>query len=228
MTTLFASSVAHALENVCETLTSHDAKDFAAICGGFEQAGYAVGAVVADAALFVRQSRPRLFIVGVHQDMTIPEDLTGIGPWTRPWHTPALKTAYEKLPVKTKQIWKLWKLPLPPKRKVTLEDIIEENPASTSWFSTEATRDLLAMMSDINRAIEQADSFLGLNVGNEFSQDGLACAFFAALAMASNALTARRASAIYAFRPESLRISSSAARNAETVSTAVASFVIVL
>ena len=39
MTTLFASSVAHALENVCETLTSHDAKDFAAICGGFEQAG---------------------------------------------------------------------------------------------------------------------------------------------------------------------------------------------
>ena len=31
------------LENVCGTLTSHDGKDFATICGGFQQAGYAVG-----------------------------------------------------------------------------------------------------------------------------------------------------------------------------------------
>jgi DNA (cytosine-5)-methyltransferase 1 len=139
------------LENVCGTLTSHEGKDFATICGGFQQAGYAVGAVVVDAALFVPQSRPRLFIVGVHPDMTIPEELTGVGPWA-PWHTRTLKTAYEKLPARTKQIWKWWKLPLPPKRKVKLEDIIEENPTSTPWFSAEATRDLLAMMSDINRA----------------------------------------------------------------------------
>ena len=139
------------LENVCGTLTSHDGKDFATICGGFQQAGYAVGAVVVDAALFVPQSRPRLFIVGVHPDMTIPEELTGVGPWA-PWHTRTLKTAYEKLPSKAKQIWKWWKLPLPPKRKVKLQDIIEENPTSTAWFSAEATRNLLAMMSDINRA----------------------------------------------------------------------------
>jgi DNA (cytosine-5)-methyltransferase 1 len=139
------------LENVCGTLTSHDGKDFVTICGGFQQAGYAVGAVVIDASLFVPQSRPRLFIVGVHRDMTIPEELTGVGPWA-PWHTRTLKTAYEKLPAKTKQIWKWWKLPLPPKRKIKLEDLIEENPDSTPWFSAEATRDLLAMMSDINRA----------------------------------------------------------------------------
>ena len=49
-----------------EHLTSHDGKDFATICGGFQQAGYAVGAVVVDAALFVPQSRPRLFVIGVH------------------------------------------------------------------------------------------------------------------------------------------------------------------
>lgn len=139
------------LENVCGTLTSHDGKDFATICGGFQQAGYAVGAVVVDAALFVPQSRPRLFIIGVHRDMTIPEELMSIGPWT-PWHTRTLKTAYDKLPAETKQIWKWWKLPLPPKRKVKLEDLIEANPGSTPWFSAEATRDLLAMMSDVNRA----------------------------------------------------------------------------
>src|SRR3984885_3100654 len=34
-----------ALENVCGTLTSHDGKDFAAICSTFERAGYVFGAV---------------------------------------------------------------------------------------------------------------------------------------------------------------------------------------
>jgi DNA (cytosine-5)-methyltransferase 1 len=139
------------LENVCGTLNSHEGKDFATICDGFEQAGYAVGAVVVDAALFVPQSRPRLFVIGARRDMTIPEELTGVGPWA-PWHTPALKTAYEGLPAKTKQIWKWWKLPLPPKRKLKLEDVMEENPGSTSWFSAEATRNLLGMMSEINQA----------------------------------------------------------------------------
>jgi DNA (cytosine-5)-methyltransferase 1 len=139
------------LENVCGTLTSHQGKDFTTICGGFQQAGYSVGAVVVDASLFVPQSRARLFVIGVHPDMTIPEELKGEGPST-PWHTKALKTAYERLPAKTQQAWTWWKLPLPPKRTVKLEDIIEENPTSTPWFSTEATQKLLAMMSDVNRA----------------------------------------------------------------------------
>jgi DNA (cytosine-5)-methyltransferase 1 len=139
------------LENVCGTLTSHDGKDFATICGGFQQADYSVGGMVVDASLFVPQSRPRLFVVGVHPDMTIPKELAGGGP-SVPWHTRTLKTAYEKLPTRTKQMWKWWTLPPPPRRRVNLGDLIEGNPSSTSWFSAEATRDLLAMMSEINRA----------------------------------------------------------------------------
>lgn len=139
------------LENVCGTLTSHEGKDFTAICGGFQAEGYSVGAVVVDASLFVPHSRPRLFIIGVHPDIAIPDELTGEGPMA-PWHTRTLKAAYEKLPAKTKNAWKWWKFPLPPQREVTLADLIEEDPTSTSWFSPEATRELLAMMSDINRA----------------------------------------------------------------------------
>jgi DNA (cytosine-5)-methyltransferase 1 len=139
------------LENVCGTLTSHEGKDFATICGGFQQAGYAVGAVVVDAALFVPQSRPRLFVIGVRNDVELPEGLTADGPLS-PWHTKTLRTAYEKLAPKTKQAWIWWNLPLPPKRTVSLSDVIEENPTSTSWFSSDETRQLLDMMSTVNRA----------------------------------------------------------------------------
>jgi DNA (cytosine-5)-methyltransferase 1 len=139
------------LENVCGTLTSHDGKDFATICGGFQQAGYAVGAVVVDAALFVPQSRPRLFVIGVHQDVELPASLTAETP-SSPWHTRTLKTAYEKLAPKTKQEWIWWNLPVPAERNVNLLDVIEEYPTSTSWFSAEETRQLLGMMSPINSA----------------------------------------------------------------------------
>jgi len=139
------------LENVCGTLTSHDGRDFTTICGGFQQAGYAVGAIVVDAALFVPQSRPRLFVIAVRRNIELPQSLTVAGP-TSPWHTRTLKMAYEKLAPKTKSQWIWWNLLLPPKRVVNFADVIEENPPSPSWFTAEETRHLLAMMSPINRA----------------------------------------------------------------------------
>jgi DNA (cytosine-5)-methyltransferase 1 len=140
-----------ALENVCGTLHSHGGKDFATICGGFRQIGYKVGAVVIDASLFVPQSRPRLFIIGVQKDLRIPDNLASNAP-SLPWHTRALRTAYEKLPCNTKEAWVWWKLPTPALRKRTFADIIEENPSSTSWYSAAETQNLLGMMSDLNLA----------------------------------------------------------------------------
>lgn len=139
------------LENVCGTLNSHDGKDFATICGAFQEAGYRVGAIVIDAALFVPHSRPRLFVIGVHPDLQVPKHLTTEGP-VSPWHTRTLRTAYDKLSAKTKEKWIWWNLPLPVERTVKLADVIEENPTSTPWFSAEDTRQLLGMMSPINRA----------------------------------------------------------------------------
>lgn len=139
------------LENVCGTLTSHGGKDFATICSGFQEADYSVGAIVVDAALFVPQSRPRLFVIGVHEEVRVPMNLTAEGPLS-PWHTRTLKAAYEKLSPKTKQGWIWWNPPLPAERTVKLADLIEENPTDTSWFSAEDTRQLLAMMSPVNRA----------------------------------------------------------------------------
>lgn len=139
------------LENVLGTLTSHGGKDFAAICGAVQKSGYMIGAMAVDAALFVPQSRPRLFIVAVRSDIEIPNALKADGPQA-PWHNAAVQTAHEGLPARVKKDWVWWKLPNPPKRTVHFADIIEDDPKSTPWFTVEATRRLLAMMSPINRA----------------------------------------------------------------------------
>ena len=104
------------VENVCGTLTSHNGNDFVAICGVLQQAGYAVGAVVVDAALFVPQSRPRLFVISMHGSVDVPEGLTAAGPMPS-WHTRTVRAAYEKLPQRMKRAWLWWKVPVPAKRQ---------------------------------------------------------------------------------------------------------------
>jgi DNA (cytosine-5)-methyltransferase 1 len=140
-----------ALENVCGTLNSHDGKDFATICAAFNRLKYSVGALVIDASFFVPQSRPRLFIIGVREGIRLPGNLTGNSP-TLPWHTRTLTTAYEKLPPNAKNRWIWWRLPLPPALRTSLADILEESPEEARWYSPAETRNLLNMMSSLNRA----------------------------------------------------------------------------
>ena len=139
------------LENVCGLLTSHGGNDFAMICGRFQQAGYCVGALVIDAKLFMPQSRPRLFVIGVKEDIELAPALWATGP-IAPWHTPSLRAAFDRVAPKTKRAWVWWNPPLPPKRRLTFSDLIEENPENTSWFSAERVQYLLSLMSPVNLA----------------------------------------------------------------------------
>src|SRR5277367_5744869 len=95
-----------ALENVLGALTSHGGRDFEAICKTFAHAGYRYGALVINAALFVPQSRPRLFIVGVRADVEIDPALLSLEP-IAPFHTPALQRAFERVS-KTDQKRMVW------------------------------------------------------------------------------------------------------------------------
>ncbi len=137
------------LENVCGTMTSHGGKDFVAICRTLHDGGYNFGAVIVDASLFVPQSRPRLFIIAVRDDIEIPEVLDGENPQGC-FHPRTLKTAYEKLPNTIRDSWIWWNVDAPPTRKLGLSDLIEETPASVEWHTPAETRKLLSMMSDIN------------------------------------------------------------------------------
>lgn len=140
-----------ALENVCGTLTSHGGKDFEAICQTFSKAGYRCGALVINADLFVPQSRPRLFVIGVRDDLPIDPALLSPEPLA-PFHTRGLCRAVDALPkaLRAKLLW--WNVPTPSHRVSTFAEEIEEAPTSVSWHSPAETEQLLAKMSPINKA----------------------------------------------------------------------------
>src|SRR6185312_15010200 len=105
---------------------------------------------IMDAVLFVPQSRPRLFVIGVKDRLTIPDNLIAAGPLPA-WHNKTLRTAYTKLPESVKAKWIWWNLPLPRTRRLLFSDIIEDEPTGAGWFSASETTRLLGMMSELNR-----------------------------------------------------------------------------
>lgn len=138
------------LENVCGAITSHNGRDLKAILSRLNQLGYMVGPLVVDSVHFLPQSRPRLFIIAYQNS---ERDLSGLmddGP-NPLWHPRALVQAFTALPPKLQESWAWWKLPTPPERTLNLRDVLENNPESVSWHSSEVTNRLLAMMSIPNR-----------------------------------------------------------------------------
>jgi DNA (cytosine-5)-methyltransferase 1 len=139
------------LENVCGALTSHGGKDFERICEALAEEGYRFGALVIDAALFVPQSRPRLFIIAAREDVTVSSPLTRKSA-DAPSHTRGLVAAHERLPQTLRANWLWWNLPAAPLRNTTLFDVIEAAPCDVAWHSAAETQALIAMMSDVNLA----------------------------------------------------------------------------
>lgn len=154
-----------ALENVCGTLASHGGKDFAAIGEAFAGRGYRFGAIVVDAALFVPQSRPRLFIIGVKEDYDIPSDLIADEP-VGAFHTKQLITAQSKLAPNVSKKWVWWKLPVPRARKSTFVDLLDNPKDQSAWHTPAETKALLDMMSPLNMAkVKKAQQSGKLAVG---------------------------------------------------------------
>ena len=140
-----------AVENVCGTLTSHSGQDFKSIVQCFLQANYRCGAVVIDAELFVPQSRRRLFIIGIRQDVHLDGKLIAPGPISS-FHSRSLQKAVNGLDLDCRKKWLWWNLPAPPLRKLVFSDILETNFEVLDWHSPEQTKNLLSIMSPINLA----------------------------------------------------------------------------
>lgn len=134
------------LENVFGALTSHGGADFKEIACALANEKYLFGAMIIDARLFVPQSRPRLFIVAIRDDTSVPCGCTSKVP-RMPWHPAAVRKAYDRLPDEIQGRW-LWWNPRPPRSR-TLEfvDIIEDDPLDVKWHSPSETNYLLSLMN---------------------------------------------------------------------------------
>ncbi len=163
------------LENVYGTLTSHEGKDFGAIASALTGSNYRFGAVVIDAVHFLPQSRPRLFVIGVHPDVEIPSQFCSSAPLT-PWHPKALIEAHSKISKSAATKWLWWNLAMPSSRRKNLSELIEENPLGVRWHTPQETKQLLAMMSEVNlRKVRQAKKLGGHIVGTIYrrTRDGI-------------------------------------------------------
>lgn len=140
-----------ALENVSGALTSHDGADFRAIAAAFVEAGYRFGALVIDAARFLPQSRPRLFILGTGAAHVLPptRQTAAHNPL---WHPVALRAQVAQLPDACRRRWVWWTLPAPPPRTAVFADLLETEPRGVDWHTPEQTRHLLGLMTDAHRA----------------------------------------------------------------------------
>jgi len=137
------------LENVIGTLTSHDGRDFATIIGALALEGYRVGALVMDAVRFLPHSRPRLFIVGVRQQVALPSQLMSSDA-SEPWHTKSLRSAFERLPERLQDAWIWWSLPIPNEPIPSFASLIEEQPAGVEWHTKEQTDHIISLMSQLH------------------------------------------------------------------------------
>lgn len=137
------------LENVYGALTSNGGRDFASICRCLSLAGYRFSALLIDGVHFVAQSRPRVFIVAVRQDLQIPDQL--LTETANPlWHPLAMSAAIERLAEPDRDQWLWLNLPKPEPRKGSLLDIIEVYPTGVAWHTSDETYRLIQMMSELN------------------------------------------------------------------------------
>jgi DNA (cytosine-5)-methyltransferase 1 len=128
------------IENVSGLLTSHGGADFAALCQALADEGYVFGALEIDAARFVPQSRPRVFVVASR--VSPAPGLTG----ESPFHTRAVREAQARLPGDLARRWVWWRGEAPPARNADLASLLEPDEA-VGWNDEARTRALLALMA---------------------------------------------------------------------------------
>jgi DNA (cytosine-5)-methyltransferase 1 len=137
------------IENVVGLLSSHGGADFAALGEALASRGYRFGALEIDAAAFLPQSRPRVFVLAAREPP--PAALVG----DSPFHTPAVRAAHAALPDRLKAHWQWWSPGSPPRRNAALADLLEPD-AQVAWHRPDQTRRLLSLMAPLHAAKVEA------------------------------------------------------------------------
>lgn len=138
------------LENVVGTISTRNGEDFNVLLDTLASADYRVGPMVLNAVHWVPQSRPRLFVIGIHNSIALPQQLRAYTSNTF-LHPAALQRAFSKASGQVREAWVWWNLPKPSHRKMVLSDVIEEHPTSVRWHTEDETKRLHELMPAIHR-----------------------------------------------------------------------------
>lgn len=147
------------IENVSGLLSASGGADFTALCAALDGLGYRFGALEIDAAGWLPQSRPRVFVIAARD----PGALAAPGP-VGPFHGERLRAAHARLPATLQARWVWWTLKAPPRRNATLSDLLEPDDA-VAWYPDDRTERLLALMSPLHRRRLEAQAATGRAVG---------------------------------------------------------------
>lgn len=119
------------LENVVGLATSHSGADLRALIVAFNGLGYSCDIFAIDAAHFVPQSRPRLFVIGLQDPPRLPTPIYE-DDWLRP--TPIRRFLHANGDLVLHRVT----LAPPPKCQLSLAQVVERLPAtSTKWWPME-------------------------------------------------------------------------------------------
>lgn len=125
-------------ENVVGLVSAAGGNHYRTLHQALTQRGYVTGAMLIDAARWVPQSRPRVFIVAVEAGRSIPQDLLS---YTPTWlHPQIVRQAAANL----FDGWVWWAMPEPPVRKQSLSDIIEWDAVFASTEKDERNIQLIS------------------------------------------------------------------------------------
>jgi DNA (cytosine-5)-methyltransferase 1 len=142
------------LENVTGFLSSHGGRDFEQALVALNRLGYAVDAFIIDAAWFVPQSRPRLFVVGTRDTTPIIREKWQAHRFFESRLRP--KALADFILTHPEIDWCVRDLPEPPSAGPRLETILEDLPVTApEWWSPERAAYLLNQMSERHRALAE-------------------------------------------------------------------------
>ena len=150
------------IENVVGLLTSHGGTDFAALCRALADQGYRFGALEIDAARFLPQSRPRVFVIATRLDVAAA--LIG----DSPFRTKAVRDARARLPDNLRALWIDWRCATPVRRNTDLASLLDPDD-QVVWSAPARTEALLALMAPAHLArVRAAQAAGGRQVGALF------------------------------------------------------------
>jgi DNA (cytosine-5)-methyltransferase 1 len=138
------------LENVKGFLTSHGGEDFKRVVRVLAGLGYWIDAFVLDACHFTPQSRPRVFVVGLVNDLVTQEAASPQDGDASASRCSSLRPDRIQKLKKTVQLptgWVQFDLPRPPERTKTLADVIDQGDDQEWWSKDQVVRHY-RMMND--------------------------------------------------------------------------------